>query len=85
MKAGRALETRPASLAECCQRFIDAGKSAGDVSLQLVQNGLSILAQQDALLCVDDAQLNIHPLSLGSGVELSGTNTSIQAAMPGSA
>ena len=48
---------------------------ADDFSLQFVQNLLSVFTQQDALLCVDNAELNIAP-ALDGGVEL-GTGNQI--------
>ena len=49
-------------------------KSAGDFFLEFIQNFLGILTQQDPLLRVDDALLDIDPLGLCSGIELGAGN-----------
>ena len=48
---------------------------AGDLGLQSIQQSLDIVAiGQSLLLNVDNALLDVCPLSLGCGVELCGAN-----------
>ena len=47
---------------------------ASDLSLQVIQQSLDVFAQQSLLQNIDNALLDVCPLSLCGGIELSGAN-----------
>ena len=45
---------------------------SGDAALDLIQNGLGVLALADALLRLNHALLDIDPLCTAGGIEVAG-------------